>query len=150
MKILAVANGGGHLTEMLQLLDAFEGHDLQVVTTPSGCVDRPDFLPLKGFLPRNPFRLFLCFCRAFIISWRHRPELIVSTGAEIALPFAIFGKCLFRSRVIYVECCAQVSSPSKTGRFIYPFCDRFFVQWPSMLEVYGPKAEFVGGLLCIL
>ena len=32
MKIALVCSHGGHLTEMLELVDAFEGHDLFFVT----------------------------------------------------------------------------------------------------------------------
>lgn len=48
--------------------------------------------------------------------------------------------------VVYVESFARVRSLSLTGKLLYPFVDRFIVQWPY-LEAKYPKAEFKGRLV---
>ena len=78
---------------------------------------------------------------------KEKPKVLFSTGAEIAIPSFYIGKFLFRTKLIYLECSAQVYSPSLTGRWVYPISDLFLVQWESLLQHYGPKANYVGGLI---
>ena len=82
--------------------------------------------------------------RSFVIFLRERPDVVISTGVFITVPMCVFAK-LFGKKVIYIESFAKVTSPTKTGRFLYKFADRFYVQWESMLNVY-PKAVCLGGI----
>ena len=78
---------------------------------------------------------------------KERPRVLFSTGAEIAIPAFYIGKLLFRTKLIYLECSAQVDHRSLTGRWVYPIADLFLVQWESLLSQYGPRAKYVGGLI---
>lgn len=131
---------------MLQLLDAFEGHD-----TFYFCYDAETTRSLaKAYLvpnmARNPLEFLKNLGRAFRIFQKERPDLVVSTGAEIAIPVILVSK-LFRVPSIYIECGAQVTTPSVTGRVMYWLANRFYVQWPELREVYGPHARFEGSLI---
>lgn len=53
-----------------------------------------------------------------------------------------FGKDV---RIIYVESAARVKTLSLTGKILYLIADRFFVQWPKLLEKYK-YAEYIGRL----
>ena len=88
---------------------------------------------------------FVNLWEAYRIIRRERPDLILSTGAGPAVPFALVGK-LFRIPNIFVEISAQVTEPSLTGRIMYRLADRFFYQWKA-LERYFPKASYGGPLL---
>ncbi|MDQ1496646.1 MAG: beta,4-N-acetylglucosaminyltransferase, partial [Actinomycetota bacterium] len=77
---------------------------------------------------------------------RERPDAIVSTGSEIAIPFFYLARML-RIHSLYIESWCRVRTRSGTGRFVYPIVDRFFVQWPALLEQYGSKAELMGRVL---
>lgn len=72
-----------------------------------------------------------------------RPDVVISTGAGIAIPTMIFAKWFFGSKLIFVESAANVIEPSRTGRFIYKYCNLFLIQWEGMQKFY-PKAKFVG------
>lgn len=72
-----------------------------------------------------------------------RPEVIISTGAGIAIPTMILGKYLLGSKIIYIESAAAVEEPSKTGRFMYKYADLFLIQWETLRQFY-PKAKYVG------
>jgi beta-1,4-N-acetylglucosaminyltransferase len=74
-----------------------------------------------------------------------RPDVIISTGAFMAIPIFIYGK-LFGSKLIYIEITARVYSKSQTGKFLEPICDKFIVQWPEMKTVYK-SAEYWGTLI---
>jgi UDP-N-acetylglucosamine:LPS N-acetylglucosamine transferase len=150
-KIGLICSAGGHLTDMLGLLPAFDGADLFLVTIagPGGREKelaqrfRVYGLPPIGLSP-------MCMLRTVPRAWRilrsERPDVIVSTGSEIALPFFLLAK-LTHTRSIYVECWCSVESRSGTGRLVYPLADAFFVQWPQLRSRYGPKARYEGGPL---
>jgi beta-1,4-N-acetylglucosaminyltransferase len=149
MKIGLVCSHGGHLTEMLELLPAFEGHDVFFVTyhsareTELGQRYRTYALDNIG---TSPWKLAASMPGALGILRRERPDMLVSTGSEIALPFFFLAKVL-RIGTVFVEGLFRVNTASSTGKVLYPLADAFFVQWPQLVSVYGPKARYEGGLL---
>jgi UDP-N-acetylglucosamine:LPS N-acetylglucosamine transferase len=60
---------------------------------------------------------------------RGKADVILSTGAGLAVPFFVVGK-LLRRRLVYVESLTRTETVSLTGRLVYPLADEFFVQWP--------------------
>jgi len=145
-KLCLVCSHGGHLAEMLQLREAFGASD-----TFYFCYDADTTRALPNAYripnrPLSPIAFTLNLLRLVRIFYRERPDAIVSTGAEIAIPAALIGK-VYRIPLIYIECGAQVYTPSMTGRLLYHVADRFYVQWPELLEAYGPRARFVGSLI---
>ncbi len=146
-KIGLICSAGGHYTEMLQWWEAFESYPkflltYQEVTTK----DQKDTYYVENIF-RGPLAFIKGIVKTFMILLKERPDVLFSTGSEIAAPAFYFGKFLFRSRLIYLECSAQVYHPSLTGRFVYPIADLFLVQWEPLLKRYGPKAKYVGGLI---
>lgn len=131
---------------MFQLLGVFEGHDTFYVCYDADTTRRLERAYLIPNMARNPVEFLKNLGRAFIIFRKERPDLVVSTGAEIAIPVILVSK-LFRIPSIYVECGAQVTTPSFTGRIMYWLATRFYVQWPELREVYGPRARFEGSLI---
>ena len=75
---------------------------------------------------------------------RKNPDIFISTGAGIAVPFFYIGKLLGK-RLIFIESFTRINMPSLTGRLVYPISDLFFIQWDELKKHY-PKAIFVGGL----
>lgn len=75
---------------------------------------------------------------------RHRPDVLLSTGGGVTVPAFVIGKFI-GARLVYVESLTRVNKPSLSGKLVYPFVDRFFVQWPEAAT--RPRMEFVGGLL---
>ena len=73
------------------------------------------------------------------IAWKvlrkERPDLIISSGAAVAVPFFYFGK-LFGARLIYIEVFDRIDKPTVTGKLVYPIADKFIVQWEEQKEVY--------------
>ena len=147
LKIALVCSHGGHLTEMELLEPAFEGHRCFLVTYRS---PRTEALSRRRYLLPNigtsPWRLLGAFVRAVWVLGRERPDVVLSTGSEIAIPFLWLGR-LLGARTVYVESCCRVTAPSRTGPLVYPVSDLFLVQWPALLDRYGPRAQYVGGLM---
>jgi beta-1,4-N-acetylglucosaminyltransferase len=149
IKIALVCSHGGHLTEMNMLLAAFEGYERLFVTYRCARTEaladreRVHLLPNIG---TNPLRMALAFLQALRILLAERPHVIVSTGAEIAIPFCWIGR-LLGARVVYIESWCRIHTRSGTGPLVYPVADLFLVQWPDLLQLYGPKARYEGGLI---
>jgi beta-1,4-N-acetylglucosaminyltransferase len=137
------------LTEVMELLGTFEGHQIAFATYTSSRLPELEALaptyhrPFRGVDPLSAF-LYLVF--AFKVLIKEKPDVIVSNGAEIAIPFFYLGK-LRGSRLIYVEVTSSVDKPTKTGRIVYPICDRFLVQWPDLAAKVGKKARYEGTLI---
>lgn len=147
MKIALVCSHGGHLTEMLYLMDAFEGHDIFFVTYDNF---RTRDLGYKKYLLQNigtsPLKMSKAFLDFIKILFKEKPEMIISTGSEIAIPAFFIGK-LFRIKTVYIESWCRVNTRSGTGRIVYSFSDLFLVQWPELLELYGNKARYEGAVI---
>jgi hypothetical protein len=131
---------------MLQLAEAFEGHD-----TFYFCYDADTTRHLENAyrvpnMARNPFEMAKNFARVTRIFLKERPDLIVSTGAEIAIPVVLVGKA-FGVPAMYIECGAQVTAPSFTGKLMWRLADVFYVQWPELLAAYGPRAQLRGSFI---
>ena len=148
MRIYLISDSGGHMTEVLHFTKAFEGHEKIFVSFEDPlAVDLPNAQLIANATWPGPFSLLLLKWRLLIIFFKKKPEVILSTGSHIAIPAFYLGKLLFGAKLIFIECSAQVFSPSKTGKIVYPISDLFFVQWKTCKECYGKKAHYVGGLI---
>jgi len=146
MKICLVCSHGGHLTEMLQLIKAFEGHEIFFLTYKSS---RTNVMKFRKYLieniGKNPFRFLVSIPIILKILIKEKPDLIISTGAEIAIPVFYIAK-LLRIKTVFVESWCRVTEKSMTGRIVYLVSDLFLVQWKQLLRKYGKKAKYWGGV----
>jgi UDP-N-acetylglucosamine:LPS N-acetylglucosamine transferase len=74
-----------------------------------------------------------------------RPDVVVSDGAGIAVPFFLVAKAL-GIRTIFVEVVDRVDSRTVTGRLVYPLTDLFVAQLAEQTRLY-PRAVAIGALL---
>lgn len=148
MKVALVGSSGGHLTHLYLLKTFWENHDRFWVT-----FDKDDAKSIlknerryNAFFPtnRNLKNLFKNTILAFKILYKERPDIIISSGAAVAVPFFYLGK-LFGAKTIYLEVFDRIDRSTLTGRLVYPVSDKFIVQWPEMKKVY-PKAIVLGGI----
>lgn len=79
-----------------------------------------------------------------VLAWKvlrkERPDLIISSGAAVAVPFFLIGKML-GSKCVYVEVFDRVDKPTMTGRMLNGVADLFVVQWPEQLDVYKSAVD---------
>ena len=141
-----VCSHGGHLTEMLELADAFKGFETFYFTYDGDTTRKLPSAYLVPNRPYSPIRFALNLFKLVHIFREERPSYIVSTGAEIAIP-AFLVAIAFGVPTMYIECGAQVTRPSLTGRIVVRMADRFYVQWPELLRAYGARAEYCGSLV---
>lgn len=136
------------MTEALQFTEAFKGHEIIIVTFDDPlAADLPGAYLIPNTVWQGGFSLLTVTWKLFFIFLKERPDIILSTGSHIAILAFYLGKLLFGAKLIFVESAAQIFSPSKTGKIVYPICNLFFVQWNSCKKCYGKKAHYVGGLI---
>jgi UDP-N-acetylglucosamine:LPS N-acetylglucosamine transferase len=73
------------------------------------------------------------------VAWKvlrkEKPDVIISSGAAVAVPFFYLGK-LFGAKTIYIEVFDRIDKPTMTGKMVYPITDKFIVEWEEMKQVY--------------
>ena len=83
-----------------------------------------------------------------ILAWKvlrkEKPDLIVSSGAAVAVPFFYIGK-LFGAKLVYIEIFDRIDKGTLTGKMVYPIADKFIVQWEEQKQVYK-KAINLGSI----
>lgn len=148
MKICLVGSSGGHLTHLYMLKPFWQDKDRFWVT-----FDKKDARSLlEGekiipcYYPTNrSIKALLINTR---IAWKtlkkEKPDLIISSGAAVAVPFFYIGKFL-GSKTIYVEVFDRIDKPTVTGKMVYPVTDKFIVEWEEMKKIY-PKAYNLGSI----
>jgi UDP-N-acetylglucosamine:LPS N-acetylglucosamine transferase len=148
LKALLVGSSGGHLLQLLRIAPALTGLEKVWV-----CFDKPD---AKYFLrdekaywcyhptTRNIPNLVRNTLQAIRVLWRERPQVVISSGAAVAIPYAWLGRAM-GAKIVFIEAFNRIDSRSMTGRLVYPIAHLFCVQWESMLKKY-PKAKFIGPL----
>lgn len=148
-RALLVCSPGGHLLEMLSLEPSWRELEITWVTLPGADVEHllADRDVVLGHGPTN--RSARNLLRNLRLAWRvareHRPDVILSTGAGLAIPFFVVGR-LRRTRLVYVESLTRTRELSLTGRVVYPLASSFFVQWPQ-LAARRRRALYAGDLL---
>lgn len=148
-KVCIPTSSGGHLTHMRLLMPVFEKCSDRFWVT----FDKEDAnSALVGervyhcFFPtnRNIPNLIRNTALAIKVLGKERPNLIISCGAAVAVPFFVVGK-LLGAKLIYVEVFDRIDKPTLTGRMVKPLCDAFIVQWEEQLSVY-PGATNLGSI----
>jgi beta-1,4-N-acetylglucosaminyltransferase len=133
-RILLVASPGGHVLQMMALKPAWEDLECRWVTLEAAdtksLLDPRDVVFAHGPAARNVPNLFRNLRLAWTTVRRYKPDVILSTGAALAVPFFVVGRIL-GVRLVYVESLTRVGRPALSGRLVYPFAHAFFVQWPT-------------------
>ena len=147
MKICIVSSCGGHLTEVRRLLPAYSQYEHFYVLNDQALLP-PDMQGRTLFIAHSErdWKFLLNLWEAWRILRAERPGVILSTGAGPAVPFALVGRLLFGTKVIFVETLTRIESPSLTGRIMYFLAHRLFYQWPTLGRVF-PRGVYGGPLL---
>lgn len=147
--VMFVGSSGGHLAHLIRLEPWWRHHRRIWVT-----FDKPDARSILRDetvvwahhpTTRNLANLVRNGVLAVHEVRRRRPDLIVSSGAGVALPFFVVAK-LSGIPTVYVEVFDRIDSRTLTGRLCKPFTTRFLVQWPEQQALYR-GSTLIGPLL---
>ena len=139
LRVLLVCSSGGHLSQLLPLRPWWGGHERVWVTFPT--LDARSKLADERVVwaahptTRNIPNLIRNLGIALRQIRRVRPDVVVSTGAGVAVPF-VWGARLFGIATVYVEVVDRIDGPTLTGRLCRPVTDLFLVQWQDQLRFY--------------
>jgi UDP-N-acetylglucosamine:LPS N-acetylglucosamine transferase len=148
-RVLLVGSSGGHLAQLLALEPWWRDCERSWVTfrTPDALSQLEGETIDFAYSPttRNIPNLIRNFGVALRVLRRRRVDLVVSTGAAVAIPFFVIGRVL-GIQTVYVEVYDRLTSRTVTGRVCRPLASAFAVQWPEQQELY-PGSSVIGCLL---
>jgi hypothetical protein len=149
VKVALVCSSGGHLAQLYRLEPWWRDHDRLWVSFDT--VDAVSLLEGERVVwahhptTRNARNAL----RNLVLAWRtmrrERPDVVVSDGAGVALPFFVIAK-LLRVKTVYIEVYDRIDTSTMTGRLCYPITDLFLTQWDEQRRLY-PRSLSIGPLL---
>lgn len=147
LKICIAASAGGHLTEALQLQNAWTNKEHFFISdnrVNAVSLSKKEKMYFVTPARRSYLKFGISFIQTLSIIIKENPSVILSTGAEIGYPALLAGHLLGK-KTIYIETLARVNSPSLCGKLVHGFVDDFYVQWPEGKKWF-PKAKYIGSV----
>lgn len=150
MKLCFAASSGGHYEQLMMLKPLMDKYDSFILTEKTHY--KTEIKDLKTYFLTQvnrkeilfPIKLLwnaICSLRIFL---KEKPDAVICTGVLAMIPMCLIAK-LSGKKLVYIESFAKVTSPTHSGKMLYEYADRFYVQWESMKEFY-PDAIFLGGI----
>lgn len=141
-----ICTRGGHLAEMERLLPAIAEYDHFWAIQSEPIPERQKEAYKLGELAHPPFSYVRKAPVILEILREESPDVLISTGSDIAIPFLIAGRAL-GIHTIFVESVCRIETLSVTGKVAYRIADEFYVQWPGLADGLGEKAQYAGSIL---
>jgi len=149
-KICFAASSGGHFEQLCMLMplaDKYESFFVTEKTKYTAELENKKMYFMHQVNRRElllPLWLLTNVIKSIRILVVEKPDVIITTGVLAMIPLCLLAK-MTRKKIIYIESFAKISSPTQTGKLMYKYADRFYVQWESMKEFY-PNAICLGGI----
>ena len=140
-KVCFAASTGGHFEQLMMLKPLIDKYDSFVITEETNY--RVDTESTRYYYLKQTNRKEIMFIIYLIINMfksikiyiKEKPDVVITTGVLSMIPICLIAK-LFGKKLIYIESFAVIDKPTLTGKFLYKFADRFYVQWESLQKVY--------------
>ena len=155
-KLMAVASAGGHWIQLMRLRKAWDGLDVTYVTTEPGLGDivktmardegnpPPKFTSVTDANLSEKLRLVRQLFEVLVAVLRHRPDVIITTGAAPGYFALRFGR-MIGARTIWIDSMANAETLSKSGQEVAKHADLWLTQWEHLARPDGP--HFMGRVL---
>ncbi len=136
-KIMLVCSSGGHFKAMQELKVFWEQFEyICWVTfkssTTESAIDVGNWRRYWAYSPtnRNLYNLVRNLFLSGIVLLKEKPDLLVSTGAGVAVPFFLISKLLCRSQNLFIESKTRIKTLSLSAKILQRFSaiDRLIVQ----------------------
>ncbi|OKH21805.1 PssD/Cps14F family polysaccharide biosynthesis glycosyltransferase [Chroogloeocystis siderophila] len=146
MKLLLVCNPGGHFATMMGLKSFWSAYAREWVTYPKWDTQSLCDKEIVNWVEMQEARMLgkacINFTKALTILDKSKPDLVISTGASLAVPFILASKG-FGIKTMFIESITRAHELSLSGKLVYNLVDEFYVQWPECVQRY-PKAQYKG------
>jgi UDP-N-acetylglucosamine transferase subunit ALG13 len=152
MKICLACSSGGHLAQIMELKEVYARYNHFFVSYRSADTIELAEKEKVHYLTnphRHPILTILNFLQSFKLFIKEKPDIVMTTGAGVALPMCYIAK-LFKKKLIFIESFSRVEKPSLFGRLVYLIANLTIVQWEPLLKYYkeakygGPIFNFSG------
>jgi len=140
IRVIAVASGGGHWNELLQLRPALDDCELHFIGTDIGwksTVDAHNFYIVPDAHFDEPWRMIRTFFSMLRLYWKIRPQVVISTGAAPGGVAMLLGR-IFRARTLWVESKANCRVHSLSGRLALRIAHIVLTQHLHLARPGGP------------
>lgn len=148
LKVCLVGSSGGHLTHLYMLKPFWKNKNRFWVTfdkeDAKSLLENEKVYPCYYPTNRSIKALIKNLKVAYKVLKKEKPDLIISSGAAVAVPFFYISK-IMGAKLIYIEVFDRLDKPTMTGRMVYPITDKFIVQWEEQRKVYK-KAINLGSI----
>lgn len=139
-RVLAVASGGGHWSELMRIREAFADCDVAYVSVKE--MYRDDVAPQRFYAIPDVSRLqrwsiVSALVRLTWILLRERPAVLVTTGSAPGMLALRLAK-LLGARTVWIDSVANVEEMSLSGCKARGAADLWLTQWPHLARPQGP------------
>lgn len=138
-KVMAVASGGGHWVQLQRLRPAFEGAQIEWVSTESeyghGLSGRLHVVRDANLWDK--WGLLVLFVQMAWLMLRVRPALVVTTGAAPGFAAVFFGR-LVGARTVWIDSIANGETLSSSGARAGRWAHVWLTQWEHLAKPEGP------------
>ena len=138
-RLLAAASGGGHWVELLRIRRAFAGWDVAYVSMFENYVSAVPgarYYTVPDASRFDKLAFFRVALKALRITFKERPDAIVTTGSAPMLWFLLFGR-LIGAKSLWIDSIAQAEEMSSSGRIAKKLATATVAQWPEVACAEG-------------
>ncbi len=146
-RVIAIASGGGHWQQLMLMRPGFAHHDVLYLTTLDGLPAQFDAQPSRIVPDCNRDEKIAILKTGIRLAWimvRHRPHVVISTGALPGVMALALGR-LLRAKTIWVDSVANAEEMSMSGKLARRFAHVWMSQWEHVAKVTG--SDYAGAVL---
>lgn len=146
-RVLAVASGGGHWEQLMLLRPTLVHYDVHYATTEPAVAQQHGITGAQSLPDCNqnkPLQSLLCGFVALWIVLKHRPHVVLSTGAAPGF-FCILAGRLIGARTLWIDSVANGEQLSMCGRLSKTFAHECWTQWEHLAA--GDRPRYFGAVL---
>lgn len=147
IRVLAVASGGGHWEQLMLLRPTLAQYDVRFATTEPAVALQHGVAGAESLPDCNqnmPLRSALCALVALWIVLKHRPKVVLSTGAAPGF-FCICAGRLMGARTLWIDSVANGEELSMCGKLSKRFAHQCWTQWEHIAD--GERPRYFGAVL---
>jgi UDP-N-acetylglucosamine:LPS N-acetylglucosamine transferase len=141
IRVLAAASGGGHWEQLMLLRPTLAQYDIRFATTEPAVAAQHGITAVESLPDCNqnkPVQSALCALKAFQIVLKHRPQVILSTGAAPGF-FCILAGRLIGARTLWIDSVANGEELSMCGKLSKRFAHECWTQWEHVAATTGTR-----------
>lgn len=146
-KVLAVASGGGHWEQLMLLREMLENYDVRFATTDAKILEQRgigEAEVLPDCNQNTPLKALLCAFVAIRLILKHRPDIVLSTGAAPGY-FCLLAGRLVGAKTLWIDSVANGEELSMCGKLSKRTAHACLTQWEHLAD--GAAVQYKGAVL---